>query len=456
MNQSSPKGNYRNYFRLTAVALLLPIFIYAATAIHIRYMADDYCMITHAQQLGVLGNINRVYQSWAGGYSTVAIMSITGLIGPIAEPIELVFALSLWWLILFNLFRLAAQLRKASHATLFGATGASLLCLTTLTEAPNIIQSVYWTNGRVAYFLPIVLMTFIAWLLVQRNIHGWALYFLLGATTFATCGFAITYSLFTVAAIGTARIVFRKHRVAPLLSMTLVAGSIGLLIFVLAPGNAVRQSYFPTPNLFFTFRASLTSPGWPVLIGMYLSPITVLATTVLPFIYARYFDAGLIKHPMQIILGIPIVIYGLVALCFATGYYAVSATLPARVWILPQFIILAGTIPWVYSAGIATRKTGLKPMSVWARRTTLVFLMAATVSSSFKAIETYRDLESYARAWDQRDQKLRSVKDHTATVATKRFGYVFGLEDISTDPTQGWNACIASYYELNSIIGIDE
>lgn len=441
--------------RLALIALLIPLAIYIISAFHIRYMADDYCMLVNARQFGVLGTIMHVYRTWAGSYSTVAIMSVTGLLGAFAEPIELVVALAAWWLLLLDLFKQAAKARTLPRPPWIGAMAATLLCLATLSGAPNIVQSVYWTNGRVAYFLPIVLMTTIPWLLV-RSQQSLMLHILIGFLAFILSGFAITYSLTTVCFFALSFVVLRQFPAKRYLGTGLIAALIGLAIFMLAPGNSIRQSHFPEPDLLFALTSTLTSSGAPLLVSLLMSPIATIGMIALPFGLARYFDQSPLKQPLRIIVFIPLAVFLLVSINFGAAYYAVSEPPPGRVWILPQYITYLGLVTLAYTAGLVTRRTPASRMPGWMRGVAWGLFVAIVASTAFKSLEVYRALEGYAVAWDQRDLQLSSAKPQDGIIATPRFNYVFGLSDLSTDGTSDWNSCIAAYYGLEGVIGVDD
>ncbi|MBN2470054.1 MAG: hypothetical protein JXN59_04945 [Anaerolineae bacterium] len=458
--QSNHRPGPGRAFRLAVGTLLIPLIIYAAGAIHIRYMADDYCTIADAREFGVLGNVAHVYQSWAGSFSTIGIMSAAALIGPAAEPLILLGALVAWWLLLADLFGRAARWRGLSHAPWLGAAAASIFCLTTISGAPHVYQSVYWMNGRTAYFLPLVLITLVAWLLVQAQARDRvrpALLLLIGGLAFVLGGFAISYSLATVCLLGLAFVIWRGERpVNRYLAFALGMAVIGLAVFMLAPGNSARQSQFPPPDLLFTIGATLTSPAWPGMMSFYMSPFAALAALLFPLGVARYHDTGTLAHPARAMLLIPGVLAVLVGVCYAPAFYAMSASLPGRVWILPQFMTLAGLMLWGYVVGLATRKNGLRPLPGWVRAGAWLLLAAVLISTTLHALEVNRELGRYAAAWDARDRQLRAVEDPTEPVRVVAFGYIFRLEDVLLDGN-GWvDDCIAEYYGLDSIIGVAE
>ncbi|GAB4575792.1 MAG: hypothetical protein Kow0077_29050 [Anaerolineae bacterium] len=440
-------------------ALLIPLLIYAAGAVHIRYMADDYCRIANARQVGVVGNIMHAYRTFFGAYTTMAIISIAGLIGLAIEPVILITTLVIWWLLLFDLMRRLVQWRNLPNPGWLGAIAASLLAVAVLSGAPNIYQSLYWPISRSHYFISLVLMTLEAWLLVRAHHHGRinpALLALIAGLAILLGGFAISYSLVSAALWGMALLLLWHQR--PLnryLAAAFTGALIGLAAFVLAPGNAVRQSYFPAPDLLFTLQGTLGSLGWPGIMSAWQSPFATLAIVVLPFMAGRYLDHGTLSHPLRTILLIPVLVIGLVGICFAPAFYAMSKPLPGRIWILPQTITLTGLMGWTYAAGIITRKGRLRAMPRWMRAGIWLLIMAVAVSATQDALTVNRELARYAAAWDERDRILRAVEHPDAPVTVPVFEHVFGLEGITPDPDFWVNTCVANYYGLSQVIGVD-
>jgi hypothetical protein len=443
----------RLFWNVLPVVLLIPLIIYASAVIHIRYMADDYCWSVDVRNLGIAGNVLQNYEGWTGIFSTASILSAFVWLGVQPAPLVGLMALVIFWLEVFVLCRLIVNqlFPGVEHPVALTASISSLICIALTNGLPIRVQSIYWTSGKVVYFLPLLVLMLFVFLMRQVNARSLAPYVLTVVTAFVLPGFAIAYvpvllAMNLLAIVSFWRTVYRPHLIVGLIVMF-----ISTVIVLAAPGNAVRQSHFPEPNLFSAIAATFTSPGAPFVTALIVSPVSTAGIGFLAFVAGRKNRGRAIPKPHLFILGIPVVVGLLVASAFFPAFYATGGNLPGRAWVLPLLITLLGLVAWCYVVGASTGPEKRARHSSWLQVGGVAVLIAIVLSSTVLALDTYNSLRAYALGWDQRDEMLRqALPGSSVTVPSLD---VFRLEDLTTDSEFWVNRCVAEYYGLEQVIG---
>ncbi|HRE48719.1 MAG TPA: DUF6056 family protein [Aggregatilineales bacterium] len=436
-----------------------PLLIYLAASFSIRYHADDFCLIGRVHDDGILSTAATYYMTWAGAYGTFTVMGVEGSVGLGVEPIAFVLLFVLWWGSVFGLMRHFLQRQAIPDSTLTAATGTSMLCTVTLITTPNVVQSLYWLNGRVAYFLPMVLIIAFFGAIVeiqgkhsQRPLFfGFLGLFFLWGMIIAGLHIrlpSISHSMVFILLAGGVFLLVRKTSAAPYLFIGVLGGVLGTAIFYFAPGNAIRASFLPPPNIGYTITSTLISPGLLIAGMLHWMPLALLAFFVLPFLYAHTADTTHVPSPKRKVYLriIPIAIILCTMATFAPGFYGLSEIIPGRIWILPIFIMCFGGLLWFYLVGHATRR---HPPHTPSLIPLILPIIVLTIMGTISAIDLFSAMRKFAEAWDARDQQLRTAQ--TKTISTVSFQGVFGFDDLTSDSDFWVNRCMANYYDLETI-----
>jgi hypothetical protein len=433
-----------------AVLLLVPFVVYLATSVHIRLMADDFCVIESARRLGIVENSCHYYQSWMGSLVVVFAMSLQGFWGSGIQSLITGLILISWWLLSWAVVRWLLSRRTIPYPGLVAAVATFLLCLSVLGGSPTLVQSLYWMNGRIAYFSPVVLMTLVVCLILYQPLSRFPMVASLMVLGVVIGNGAISYSLAFTIVVFLASFVVRGER-RKYVAVAFAGSVIGMLLMISAPGNAIRQSNFPEPDLLNAILATLTSPAFPGVLAFRFSPVSSISAVVVPLLFARYFDDRPVAHSPIYIVAIPILIAIVVAACYAPAYYATSNALPPRVFVLPLAVTFGGFMVWGYVVGIATRRQPPAPSmkGVWL----VVFLLVATgVVAIVQSAEGFRRLETHAAQYDARDLLLRnSASEGESNAVVPAMSETFWLDDLSDDTTFWVNQCVAAYYGLETV-----
>ena len=140
---------------LLALALALPLAVYAATGAFARYVADDYCWAGLLRTEGFVDAQVAWYTTYSPRYAFTFLVNLVELAGPPIVPLLPTIAIvtavltATWALAQFALSRLIALFLGL------------IAVLATLQTAPDLGQSLYWQTGMLTYLLPLVLATLV-------------------------------------------------------------------------------------------------------------------------------------------------------------------------------------------------------------------------------------------------------------------------------------------------------
>ena len=165
---------------LGCASLGLPLLVYGYLGLFSRYAADDYCTAGQLVQNGLLGMQAELYRGWSGRFSFTFFVGLAELIGSSAVMVLPMLALVAWvaasmWLVV----RLPAVV--GGWPPLLAAALLSLAVVyATLSSTPDLGQSLLWQTGVLTYVAPLILMTALAGLVVDRVRAGRAGWFSAG------------------------------------------------------------------------------------------------------------------------------------------------------------------------------------------------------------------------------------------------------------------------------------
>lgn len=478
--------------RLLAASFVLALAAHAYIGFFSRYMADDYntWRVVHAR--GFLSAQVHCYLGWTGRFSFSLVVSVCSLIGPGIVPFLPALLLASWvaamvWAV--HWIAWPGALKFSYTETLLCA---GLVIFATLKLAPDVVQSLYWQAGALSYLTPLILFSFYLGLLG---------YSLQGATThearpsalrlgsaafvtFAAGGFSEAYVVLQTSALCLAVIVGVRYAPAKLkaaLRALLVAGLVGslcaLIVVALAPGNAVRQSYFPPPPGLFRILtlSTLYALGFGAL-SVFRQPLVFVLLLLWPFLTAlkrpgrgAAADERGLRRAWLLVL-VPIVVFALNISCIAPALYGTSAMLPRRAQVLLSFTLVCGAVVWSRAAG-EYAVVALPFISRNAERLArlgsilmLILMLACPVASCVSTFALRARARAYAAAWDRQDKELRTAKDGGVQELTveqigdfqSRLGLGRSELHLRTDPNFWINQAVAKYYGFRSIAAREE
>lgn len=439
-------------------------------------MADDYCVSAGANVSTMFAFARSNYLNWSGRFSYFIHVWIFSLFGPRAFGPILAIVVIGWIFLLKTVFLLISRRYDLDLKQNLAWIQALSLVLITIETAPSKFQSFLWRDGFIAHTLPMIWLTLaiLTFFKLSRNegLPRWYAYPTLFFIVLIAGGFAETSSssfltLYTLL-LGLSMLPAQdwiKPAEKRLLFVALLAATTAFLIEYLSPGNSMRQSLLPTENQNLFRIITFSVRNVLVIIGKYLvfTPHMALLAVGSGFSVLGYqskwqcsmkqfigITAGLLSGLLILLLSIasPIVVL-------------IQAYPDDRIVTIANFYITIAMM-----AGGFFLNARLKHLSVENRRSihsllrngiAVSVVLVITLVSIFLGNELASDfqtLKDYALRWDRREVQVLNLKKQAETTVV-----VPGLEsrdlvsDIVADPTDWVNSCMASYYDVDEIIG---
>jgi len=333
-----------------------------------------------------------------------------------------------------------------------------------------------------SYTAPLVLLTLLIGLFgfsKRAQISRSFLLVLSGGVSFIAGGFSETAAAVQLAALFLALVVAKlalpaaaKRRVLPAVIAATAGSLLAMVVVVIAPGNEVRQAYFPQPPSLL----SLTWPSSYYALGFMARTVLRSPWEVLLSLAGPAFLAFKL-HPQDTVFGAPVTpvraslrrLGGMAALSAGLGFvliaasvapsvYGMSSRPPLRAQIVSQFVFVLMMVFLGYLGGLALKGTYAPSRSAGLAFRVLfcslipLLLLGGPVASAYRMFSVGPELRLYASSWDSRDRRIRrAVSQGETDLVVPALGYTGGLEDLNPDPTREVNGCVANYYGVNSI-----
>ncbi len=458
---------------LKIFALLLPggilILFYASIGFYGRLMGDDFCLLYYADRFGVFRSMWYWYLNWHGGFSASFIDSILVVVGEDSMGI-FVPACLLAWLgaITFSFSMIMKNSLDGVFRIMASLSLGSALIAIVLLWSPEIEQSLFWWSGMRGYVMPLVIASLYPGLYLKyvrhdrTNLETFSWNALSFTVLFVAGGFSEIFTpvllVIVFLAVGIRLLATQfniKDRPGVFLFSGLLGISFAFLIMVNAPGNAVRQSFFPEPPDFFTllriafdgysqFLAYI--PGSTVMLSAFIGSIIGVVSLGVETRGEGVPSAKIITSALLAAIIIPY-------LCFLPFAYGMSEPLVGRALTNPAFVFSAFFYYAVFLIGqwLATRITFFQQMTVSLALiiATLAFLLVSVWNQSPYLASMRAAAMEYAKQWDyayERIAQARQRGDASVVIPVKQNWT--GVFEPNDNPKFFVNKCMSDYFEI--------
>ncbi len=462
---------------LLFVSLVFGLLLFVFLGTFSRLLADDFCYFANAKQLGVVNGLVRIYTTWSGRFSTVSlIMLLQPLNKYIAQSfpgvIILTWLISLIALVLAVFEKIFSSIPR-SLAWVFAALVLFLTCLI----VPNRFQVLYWLNGSITYAIPLVTLTALMYWalhLVWQNKSPHPLTLALFCVLiFISGGFSETTAVlqFTVFLLSLVYSMFRQLPGRTSFVFGLAAGFslLSILVFLISPGNHIRQALFPAPpglfelaglsiryGLAFIFHTLIAYPV-PFLFSIFVSMIL----GILIMMSQPENDPHNRTCPRSLGIAGGIIALGTVILVISTcapSVYAQSAYPEARALIPGTYILILGvsSLSFLLGIGLFSNET----FSRWSKGkpfhyflvTGLILACVYPLRAGNTLNPEFNQAKKYASAWDTRTEMVSSsISRGENRLELKAINSQYGISELETDPGFWVNKCFSNYYQLEEV-----
>jgi len=460
----------RNLLLIISITLFVALIPFLVLSDFVRFQADDYCSSTLVRSEGFWKAQQSSYENWSGRYSTmffIAIIDRLDLIGLRILPIILIIGI---WVTSYLLLYSISKFLKCN------ITKSVIFCISLaitffmLVTTPNLYQSLYWRSGSITYTLPIILFNLLLVMLIDslNNKVSWWKTLTCILLSFISMGFSETNTAMQLLLLFLLLIILFKYKHSRknailnvnLWILALLAGIIGLIVLMFAPGNRIRMNYMPQPpefiRLFYMSNRFALGLAYNIISSnlaiRFISLLTgITMGLVLPITLPKF------THKTKLnALGIIIVIYLLIFAACVPSAYAESAFLEERAQTYANYII---TYTWIVGSTLIGAYFANKLSGNLKRILAIALLTISVLYIAREAIHFSKTLPDYyekAILWDARADFIRDQRElGKLDLIVPSIDSIDGLFELSPDSNHWVNLCAAGYYQVDSLSGID-
>ena len=449
------------------IFLGLGLASYAYIGSFTRMLADDFCSAYYANRLGLLRSVWYWYISWSGRYSAFVADWFVLKVAPSPYAFHNIVPVMiiLWLIFLTAIFHLAFR-NKGSNSLLHSTLLGSGFLFTLFLLSPNIPQSLFWWNGARAYSLPLMLLTACVFLFQAIKLIP-----KLSPKT----GFVLSFSLlFLIGGMGETYAIGQGGFILFLIFMNIVNGQnasrtdlytftaglagtiLSVMVIILAPGNAIRQSFLP-PSPDLSKLISVSVQGYAMYVrGFFIEPvkITGFMGAILLYIWTGMQYKDHISTNARLIL---INILGGIALsflCFPPGAYGYSEPPPSRTLIIPTFFLLTCILYASYLIGgrLSGISDNFRINGSWVMAASFIIISFSTVINSIDLLMQRQDYADFAQKWDRVDKLILDAKANNRESVNIPAMNSWAYLEAPTDNPRYWvTYCYSNYYGIQVI-----
>lgn len=330
---------------------------------------------------------------------------------------------------------------------------------------PSAAEGIYWMDGSLSMFITGLVLILISLIIGYENASHRKLIFITTCFLSAVLSGAINIDYITLLLLFVFAVIFyrKKKRVLSLVCVNFIILTFGVVISILAPGNAVRKSAlsgFPIyKSILLAIRSSLELFGtWPSI--CFIISLIFISIVLWNKLKQSTFS---FNNPLLVFLVMYILYSSRMSLQYYSNGYLGSPRHMNQYYI---GFVLCMTITWIYFTGWLSKKTRIATFN--SERISLVFCLficfvyfSGCLSYGIKDLNSVSTSISFIKGQTQKynqemkermvlynDKDLKQVKVKPLSCHPKFF-----MDDSIVSDSEFWtNDAISKYYEKDSVI----
>ncbi len=472
----------------TSVALAL--FAYLGT--FSRYGSDDYCLSAFFLQKDLINAMIQRYMTATSRYTNIIFIGLDDkLFGWHNVAILPGLMLILFVLGLYFFFKEIGEMLQLEWSRWMVLFLSLSVVYFSITQAPNLYETLYWRAGMTSHFAPLVFIPFFGTFLLKQignaqqlspSIWVQAACFiiplLIGGLSEPPTALMITILFLATSAAWwwsdpahlndfrrSERGDIRYRRsILILLLWSLVGALTALIVLVLAPANSLRLQTAP-PGLFELISRIIYYPLYFIVDTLRVFPLPTLISIILPaiifYVQYAYLSQSLSKETRNR-LGILVVLilmlaYLFIAASFAPSAYGQSYPVPRARFAGRVLMTLALMTEGAFLGTLIAQvrinffqSTYLRSFAIFA----LMILALYPLRTAWRILPEVPVYQQRAVAWDSREAEIYALKAEGVQDLIVRFLRNEKTQDLGDHANFRLNRCAAALYGVNSIIAV--
>lgn len=460
---------YSNYIFLNLI-LLLVLSIYILLAFFAFPFADDYCWVERSKEIGFINHQFQALNEWNGRYTSNTLIILLGFLSDLFKSYTFVIILTLILFFISIFFLLNTFLIKKNKfsKTLFFTLAFILVYFSAL---PDISQTIYWLSGNLTYQSGNILTILLISALIYRSknyskLNNFFINFFCFFLTFLAIGtneITLLVTLFTLS-IGLLLNKILKNRD----NFWIIIFLFGLLVScfsIFSPGNFKRlntiSDYLTTgyPNLV----ASLLYLPWSSLRFFYwISNLSIWIFTVIFFINFKIsFNYNFIqnktkKKSLKYFFLLFIFFYFILQ---CVGFILNKYPLPERAEsVIGLYFILGLIFIFIFYHQLLKKNRVFIFLNNYRKILNIIFVV--TILGNPNIFEIFKDVYLGFRYYNENVERVKIINTHKVNLenyehlflpSLSRMPKTLSTRDISTNPDNLSNYCMAKFYGIKSL-----
>ena len=455
---------------------LSALALYAYLGIFSRYASDDYCLSAFFLQNDFIHAMVRRYYESSSRYTNILFIGLADkLFGWYNVAILPALMLGLFVFGMYLLLKEVSLALQLGWSRWMACLLSLLLVYFSVTQAPDLYETLYWRAGMTSHFAPVVFLPFWGAFLIRQirstKVRAPALWvqFACFFIPFAIGGFsepptALMITILGLAILAAWRWSDARNRwpISTLLLWSLVGAIMALLVMGLAPANSLRM-HTPPPALFDLVSRIFYYPSYFVSGTLRTLPTPTLVSIVVSTVlfYVKYVQRA--QDPSKEArnrLGLLMVIvlalaYLFIAASFAPSAYGQSYPVP-RARFTARVIMTAALMTEGALIGTLAAQIKIKTASSEVSRSFAVLVLAILalypLRTAWRALGEIPLYQQRAAAWDERQMEILALKAEGQQNIVARFLSEVPIQDLGDHKGYRLNRCAAALYGVDTIV----
>ena len=463
---------------LGVFAMLIPLALYAYLGIFSRYGSDDYCLSAFFLQGNLINAMIERYIISTSRYTNIIFIGLADkLFGWHNVAILPALMLILFVLGIYLLLKEIGEMLQLEWGRGMVFFLSLLVVYFSVTQAPNLYETLYWRAGMTSHFAPLVFIPFFGTFLLKqiRKVQGgsaslWvqALCFMIplviGGLSEPPTAFMITLLFLAVVAAGWWSDIRYRRSVLILLIWSLLGAMAALIVMAVAPANSLRMQTAP-PGLIELVSRIVYYPSYFIVDTLRAFPVPTLVSIAVPALlfYVKYVYASQnLSREARSRLGILMIVvlsltYLFIAAGFAPSAYGQSYPVPRARFIgrvlMTASLITEGALLGTLASQL---RSNLFQPAVLHRLApfALIILMLYPFRTAWRTFGEIPVYQERAAAWDARESEIKALKAEGERDLVVRFLSDERLQDLGDHKGFRLNRCAATLYGVNTIVAV--
>ena len=457
---------------------LLALGLYAYLGLFSRYGSDDYCLSAFFLQENLFEAMIRRYFEASSRYTNILFIGLVdNLFGWYNVAVLPALMLVLFVLGLYLFFKAIVEWMSLGWSRLFILFLSLSSVYFSVSQAPNLYETLYWRAGMTSHFAPLVVIPFFGTFLLRQIRNAgqqppaprvqaacFFLPLLIGGLSEPPTALMITVLALTIASVWLWGPVHYRRSILVLLLWSLAGAFMALLVMAFAPANSLRMQT-PPPPLPELLSRIVSYPSFFILDTLRTLPLPTLlsvAVTALVF-YVQYMhpSAALSAQARSrlgiLLIAVLLLAYLLIAASFAPSAYGQSYPAP-RARFIGRVVMTAALMAEGALLGALVAQVKIQFLqSVSARGFAALILMILMLYPLRTIQRLSMEIPAYqqrAAAWDAREAEIHRLKE----AGVRDLVVPFLSDEVSQDlgDRTGFrlNRCASILYGVDSILAV--